>query len=212
MDNQELLAHIDRQIATVRAAQDANPSSSRAVATAAAEFVRVHAGEKTEFFRLVKGIAMQSGNDGYRFQELLHALENYRNHVAEGWHEVINLVRQAQMDTVSDFLGQADTLLSTEGAHPVCAAVLVGASLEAFLREWVEAEGISAPKVGIDGYAEALRKAEKITKQDVKDITSWAGRRNDAAHGKFDEVADARNIRQMLDGVNLFMRKYTPNK
>ena len=44
--------------------------------------------------------------------------------------------------------------------------------------------------------------------QDIKDITAWAGLRNDAAHGEWEEVKDRSKISLMLEGVNLFMRKY----
>jgi hypothetical protein len=42
----------------------------------------------------------------------------------------------------------------------------------------------------------------------VKDITSWGGLRNHAAHGEWDEVSDKKRVGLMLEGVNLFMRKY----
>jgi hypothetical protein len=43
----------------------------------------------------------------------------------------------------------------------------------------------------------------------MKDITSWGGLRNHAAHGEWDEVKDRQRISIMLEGVNLFMRKYS---
>lgn len=55
-----------------------------------------------------------------------------------------------------------------------------------------------------------LREDGLITKQDIKDITSWAGIRNHAAHGEWDEVDDKKRIAVMLEGINLFMRKYGP--
>lgn len=60
----------------------------------------------------------------------------------------------------------------------------------------------------MDSYAKVLREADLITKQDVKDITSWSGLRNHAAHGEWAEVNDKNRISIMLGGVNLFMRKY----
>ena len=66
---------------------------------------------------------------------------------------------------------------------------------------------IGKSKPGIDAYAKALRTADLITKQDMKDVTSWAGTRNHAAHGEWDEVNDRSRMRLMLEGVNLFMRQ-----
>ena len=41
----------------------------------------------------------------------------------------------------------------------------------------------------------------------MKDITSWAGVRNHAAHGEWEEVSDRKRVQLALEGVNLFMRK-----
>jgi hypothetical protein len=121
--------------------------------------------------------------------------------------------RQAQIDIVSDILGQAQAMIETESHHPAGPAILVGASLEEFLRNWVEAAGLSlgASKPSIDSYAKVLRGAELISRQDIKDITSWAGIRNHAAHGEWDQVGDRNRVRLMLESVNLFMRECVPN-
>ena len=66
---------------------------------------------------------------------------------------------------------------------------------------------IGNAKPGIDAYMKSLRTAELITKQDVKDVTSWAGMRNHAAHGEWDAISDRSRVRLMLEGVNLFMRQ-----
>jgi hypothetical protein len=115
-----------------------------------------------------------------------------------------------QTDVVSDFLDQATTLLNTKEVHPAAPTMIVGAALEEFLRNWVEEAGLSlqGKKPSIDAYAKTLREGDKITKQDLKDITSWAGLRNHAAHGEWNEVGDKNRIGLMLEGVNLFMRKY----
>ena len=74
---------------------------------------------------------------------------------------------------------------------------------------WVEAESLSIgnSKPGIDAYSKTLRAADLLSKQDAKDITSWAGARNHAAHGEWDEVSDRNRIRLVLAGVNLFIRQ-----
>ena len=64
-------------------------------------------------------------------------------------------------------------------------------------------------KPNLDSYCQELRKMESILKQDVKDIVSWGGIRNDAAHGHWESVSDRNRIKLMLEGVNLFMRKYS---
>ena len=136
-------------------------------------------------------------------------LASFIEYLCTGLATAVSPERQAQLDTVADLLGQAHSLLEDEKYHPAAPAVLIGACLEEFLRAWVEAEALSIKKSkpSIDDYAKTLRNAELISKQDIKDITSWAGTRNDAAHGKWEEVEDRSRIRLMFEGVNLFMRK-----
>lgn len=105
----------------------------------------------------------------------------------------------------------AHTLLESKNVHPAAPAVLIGATLEEFLRTWSEAEALplGSRKPGLEAYSQLLREAGLITKQDGKDITSWAGIRNHAAHGDWDEVSDGNRVSLMLEGINLFMRKYS---
>jgi hypothetical protein len=91
-------------------------------------------------------------------------------------------------------------------------------SKEGGLREFVDKclaliPFVSHPALGnkkpcLDSYSKVLKEEDVITKQDVKDITAWGGLRNHAAHGEWDEVADRTRISVMLEGVNLFLRKY----
>lgn len=95
--------------------------------------------------------------------------------------------------------------------HPAAPVVLVGATLEEFLRTWVEAESLPLGnrKPGLEAYSQLLRDADAISKQDAKDTLSWGGLRNHAAHGEWEEVSDRLRIKLMLEGVNLFLRKYS---
>ncbi|MDD4025942.1 MAG: hypothetical protein PHN85_08490 [Kiritimatiellae bacterium] len=84
-----------------------------------------------------------------------------------------------------------------------------------FVAQANEAGGYASYQVGqltavLDAYCKALRTADLISKQDVKDVTAWAGIRNDAAHGDWAKVEDHNRVRLMLEGINLFMRQKTP--
>ena len=140
---------------------------------------------------------------------LVSLVDSFIEYLQAGLATGISPERQAQLDVVSDLLGQANSLLEETKYHPAAAAILLGASLEEFLRTWVEAESlpIGKSKPGIDAYSKALRGADLISKQDMKDITSWAGVRNHAAHGEWEEVSDRSRVRLVLEGVNLFMRQ-----
>ena len=57
--------------------------------------------------------------------------------------EGISIERKAQIDVVSDFLDQANSLLNSKDVHPAAPAVIIGAALEEFLRNWIEEAGLT---------------------------------------------------------------------
>lgn len=201
MDTQQLLSAIDQLIHSIEHRRE----GTLAAHSTASEFLRTYAGPDSSFYRDLQGIKTTSP-EAWSVQ----ALRGFRGYVEAGLLGEISPQWQAQLDVVSDLLEQADTLLSDPKVHPAAPAVLIGATLEEFLRTWVEQEGLSpgSAKPGLETYSNVLRKADKIDKQDGKDITSWAGTRNSAAHGEWDQVDDRQRIRLMLEGVNLFMRKH----
>jgi hypothetical protein len=176
----------------------------------AKEFLRIHAGEKTAFYTQIDylKIGMQTHYVIERVREILEAFIRY---VESGLLQGTSIQRRTQIDVVSDFLDQADTLLDSKEVHAAAPTVIIGAALEEFLRNWIEEVGLElkGQKPSLDSYKNVLRDAQLITKQDSKDITAWGGLRNHAAHGEWEEVEDKNRISIMLEGVNLFMRKYT---
>ena len=175
----------------------------------ATEFLRKYAGENSYFLEPLLKFGFKT-HDSHAVRHITSSLEAFIRHVENDLHNEFSLERKAQIDVVSDFLEQAHLLLITKGVHPAAPTVITGACLEEFLRNWIEENDLSIvnKKPGLDAYAGALREANLITKQDMKDITSWCGLRNLAAHGKWDEVNDKKRIGIMLEHVNLFMRKY----
>lgn len=205
MDADALIAQAERMIGPAEALSgDDSPDGVNALIC---EFLRLYAGPKSAFY---KAASEASGFPEYQGQTLTAVLENFIAFVRAGLHAEISPERKAQLDVVSDFLGQAHALLDEKGIHPAAPTVLAGAALEEFLRTWVEAQNLSlgSRKPGIDAYAGALREAELIDKQDAKDIAAWAGLRNHAAHGEWDQVADKNRVAIMIEGINLFMRRY----
>jgi hypothetical protein len=174
----------------------------------ASEFLRRYAGESSAFYHDVSTmLRMYSHIDAQTVASVLRA---YANFAEAGLHAATSPERTAQLDVVADYLEQAASLLQKDDVHPAAPAMLIGATLEEFLRTWLEEckLQLNDRSRGLDTYSAALRTADKITKQDVKDITSWAGLRNSAAHGRWEEVADRSRVQLMLEGVNLFIRKY----
>lgn len=182
--------------------------SNSSIYVEALEFLRMYAGEKSSFYKFVSKL---SGSLDWNAGVATSTLHSFIRFLENDLVQEISIERKAQIDVVSDFLDQANQLLESKGVHPAAACVLIGASLEEFLRTWIESEELSIGnnKPGIDAYSKILKESELITKQDFKDITSWAGLRNHAAHGEWDEVSEKSKISLMLQGVNLFMRKYS---
>ncbi len=178
----------------------------------AREILRVYGGSRNSFLATLEKVDL---DDAFTApSEVVSILTSFIDYLKSGLHEGISPERRAQLDVVSDYLEMATILLETQGVHPAAPAMLIGATLEEFLRTWVEAESIplGTRKPGIENYSQLLRDADLITKQDAKDITAWAGIRNHAAHGEWHEVEDKNRIMLMVEGVNLFLRQHSAAK
>ncbi|CAH0354820.1 hypothetical protein [Aquabacterium sp. CECT 9606] len=207
MDNDSLYKQIERLQAVVKHASGDFGTLAGAKAQVC-EFLRQFAGPKSSFLQVANSA---SGSLSNYATMLTSSLENYRDYLRAGLATAVSPQRQAQLDVVSDFLEQAHNLLRSKAVHPAAAIVLIGATLEEFLRTWIESSALSLGqrKPSIDSYGQVLLAEELITKQDMKDIIAWGGLRNHAAHGEWEEVSDRTRASIMLDGVNLFLRKYS---
>ena len=145
-------------------------------------FISAVAGKNNSFYEAAESIKIVAT---FAPEQLKLLLEAFLRSVANDLISNSSYERKIQIDVVNDYLSQAEDLLDKKEFHPATAAVLIGASLEEFLRNWTFDQNlISADtKPSIDGYASVLKKAERIDNQESKDITAWAGIRNNAAHG-----------------------------
>ena len=204
MKSDDLIKHAKRMI------QTGWPQASGPGRLAeAVEFLRIYAGEKSRFYKQLSALDPNMA-DEYLMKNIKSNLEGFISFVQNDLHSGVSVERKAQIDVVSDILEQANNLLETKEVHPAAPTVIIGATLEEFLRNWIEEQDIDLgnKKPSLDSYSKLLRENDLITKQDSKDITSWAGLRNHAAHGEWEEVDDKKRISLMLEGVNFFMRKY----
>lgn len=209
MDTQELIQQakaLQKRIQAYVSPPGSNRSTGNAAKAQVCEFLQTYAGPKSAFLIQAEEAG---GHDAYLITTLTAILNSFIEYLEAGLSSGLSPERKARLDVVSDILEQANILLEDQKYHPAAAALLIGASLEEFLRTWVETAGLSigSSKPGIDAYCKTLKAADLISKQDVKDITSWGGIRNHAAHGEWDQVSDRERIRLMLEGVNLFMRQ-----
>ncbi|CUR59665.1 hypothetical protein NOCA1190025 [metagenome] len=116
----------------------------------------------------------------------------------------------ARVEAATDLMEQVEMLLRDPRVHPAAPVVLAGAALEELLRSLAIDAGLqSPPKPSLSTWADALRAAGVLTQSEVKDITAWAGHRNEAAHGQFVELSKQR-AQLMVDGINLFMQRRVP--
>lgn len=209
MTEEELIKHIERLIEKAK-----NPAKIYGTFPEICQFLSTYSGPKNEFLLAVKQYNPREYSSVAAASHIINILLSFLDYVKNGLHQGISIERKAQLDVVSDFLGQAQILLESKEVHPASPAMLIGATLEEFLRTWIENENLSlkGKKPCLDSYIKTLREEEKITKQDVKDLNSWAGIRNHAAHGEWSEIEDKNRIRLMLEGINLFIRQYTVKK
>jgi hypothetical protein len=209
MDTNETFAHIKRLTQYLKSIESSESHRFKVYGAKlqVVEFLKAAAGSKSSFLTAANDAV---GSPEYLAGILTAVLESFQSHVQAGLQDSLGPERKAQIDVVSDFLEQAYTLLNSNGVHPAGPIVITGASLEEFLRTWVEdrALPLNDRKPSLEVYAHVLAGADLITKQDVKDITAWAGLRNHAAHGQWGEVGDKQRASIMLEAVNLFIRKY----
>lgn len=178
------------------------------------QFVRNYIGQDTEFYKTLNEASKDRSTNSetkkaWTAKEVLKSLSDYLElnldiDKTEKYH--------IKVDIISDFITQAIELASDKKFHPAAASILMGASLEEFLKKLAEVKEVDLTeiKLTIDPISKKLYEDNIISKQDLKDITSWAGIRNDATHGNFEEVNDRKRIQNAIEGINLFMRKYNP--
>lgn len=173
----------------------------------AVEFLRLKAGMRSNFYLLAVD-AWKRFHATYAASIIAQALVGWVDFVKRGVAE-IPVEAQARAVAATDLMEQVEGLLHDRRVHPAAPVMLAGAALEEMLRALVDTTGAKPKgKIGINSYASALRAESVISPQEVKDITSWAGMRNDAAHGAFVQIELA-NARLMAQGINLFMQKHT---
>ncbi|WP_422354069.1 hypothetical protein [Roseivirga pacifica] len=175
------------------------------------QFIKIYIGEESEFYKTLDHYKEFNdiGSEIDKGQAAKKVLKSVKDYLSIGLEIEKSENYQIKIDVISDFINQAIQLVHDQKYHPAAAGILMGASLEEFLKQLAEKNNIDlkTTKKSIDPISKKLYEKEVISKQDLKDIVSWAGIRNDATHGNFDEINDRKRIKNALEGVNLFMRK-----
>lgn len=108
-----------------------------------------------------------------------------------------------QAEVFDSELEQASELLGS--GYYVASAVIAGTVLETALRDLCDKENI--PHGKLDKMNSDLAKAGVFNKIVQKQITSYAGIRNSAAHGKSSEFT-ADDVKLMISGITQFLVTY----
>jgi hypothetical protein len=146
-----------------------------------------------------------SGNLGAKYGSILNSLHgilsalraDYQEDRLQSYNEIIHA------DLFSDFLEMAEHFLQSGYKDP--AAVIAGGVLEEHLRKLCVKHGVAqSDKPKLDTMNSELAKALAYTKNDQKQVTAWAGIRNDAAHGHYDKY-DIAKVEFMVRGIRHFI-------
>ncbi len=204
MQTNTVINYLKRLVLEAQNLEDGS-SKIHGVLARAREFIRAHIGDDSEFYNALLFMDEKKPD----VDAFIYIVKGFIEYIEEGFESELTPLQQAEQNIVSDFLDQARTLLSDKKVHPAAAIVLIGATLEEFLRNWIERESLKLGnrKPSISAYADLLSRKGKISKQDIKDILAWSGLRNEAAHGNWETISSRERAKIMLEGVNLFLRK-----
>lgn len=136
MNTEELIKQAQRIVSTGYSQEQAKSKLIESL-----EFLRVYAGEKSSFYQSLREIKQES-NDPYIMKYVVASLNAFIVYLKSGLGDGVSIERRAQIEVVSDILEQANQLINTKGIHPAAPAVIIGAALEEFLRNWIEEEGL----------------------------------------------------------------------
>lgn len=155
----------------------------------------------------LKVVVVGTGNRGAKNMDLITRLHGVlralrADYAADRLRSFQELVHG---DLFSDFLEMAEYFL--EGGYKDPAAVMAGGVLEEHLRKLCGKYGVPlAPKPKLDTMNADLAKAGAYNKNDQKQVTAWAGLRNDAAHGNYSNY-NADEVKLMVSGIRSFISR-----
>ncbi len=156
----------------------------------------------------------QWGDEPEKVKAAVAFLRSVRTELEMGSLNAIAL--QIENEILSDYLGQAEGILKEpeEGLSHVAAAVIAGASLERALRAMcltlVPPEPVVNDKdghLGMTALIESLKRRQAFNELQAKQLRAWAGIRNSAAHGKFEDFT-RHQVEQMVEGIVAFVARY----
>ena len=173
-----------------------------------AAIVRI-VGDKSEYYKDAEAILKQTDYPGEKLKSVIGIVIALKSDLQNDYLKSLSDIIQSEV--FSNYLEMAEHLLNEGYKDP--AAVLVGSTLEAHLRDLCISSGIAIEVPNSKGVLVAkkadvmnadLAKASVYSTAHQKQITAWLGIRNLAAHGKYTEYKPE-EVLFMLQGVKLFV-------
>ena len=118
-----------------------NPNSCSAASIEAKQFIQQIMGENSCFYRDFDKTLDIWFDIGEKSKVLSGILDHLKSYIKNGLLNQPSLIRKTQIETVNDYLELAQNLFNDSEIHPAAPAMIIGASLEEFLRNWVDEIG-----------------------------------------------------------------------
>ncbi len=154
-------------------------------------------------------------NTKYELEYGISFLKSIKDDFERGFLEDLALEIEAEL--TGDYMTQAENLLVEGSAGQydhVPAAVLAGAVLEKSLRTMCNQLSPPEPIISekgsplmLNALIESLKNRKVYNELTAKHIRAWAGIRNNAAHGNFDQF-NKQQVEAMISGINSFLKQY----
>ena len=183
---------------------DMKPIVLRELLTRSIAAIERATGKTSDYSQQVSECA---GTADYPFEHLANVigvakslLSDLRNGYLKSLEEIIHA------DVFADYLEMADHLV--ENGYKDAAAVIAGSTLEAHIWNLCSKWGVNGgPSTKADVLNAELVKAGTYNKLEQKNVTSWLGLRNSAAHGKYNDYDD-RQVSLLIASVREFISRH----
>lgn len=183
---------------------------ARRVITRARAAIERYAPPGTPYEQEARAIVDHSprANEAWRARQLGAVIHALRDDFELGG--LLSIREIVHADLFDDFLEMGEELLSKGFIGP--AAVIAGTVLEEHLHKLAGKHGISTAKANgrpksVEDLGVELRKAEVLTEVQRKGMAAWYALRNEAAHGRFQNL-DPGEVERMVDGVRDFVARH----
>lgn len=93
------------------------------------ELLNQYGGKNNSFLSTLKQFDIKRIEEHILNHYIVEIIKSFINYIEKGLYIGISPERKGQLDTVSEFLDQSNSLLNEDKIHPAAAAVLIGASL-----------------------------------------------------------------------------------